>query len=144
MALMAMLRPAPVPAGLRTVLALTAGLRGNPFEGPRTREYPNPPKPPTYASALFREAATRLGYRPYPTPTAAMAGFYTNPYRQTLAPCASGNVIALAARGAPVDLDARDLAERAAALRVASELNLVPTVERLARRQKACEAPAAL
>ena len=61
-----------------------------------------------------------------------------------LAPCASGNVIALAARGAPVDLDARDLAARAAALRVASELNLLPTVERLARRQKACEAPAAL
>jgi spermidine synthase len=61
-----------------------------------------------------------------------------------LAPCASGNVIALAACGAPVELDPRELATRAAALRAESELNLAPTVERLSRRQKAYDAPAAL
>ena len=61
-----------------------------------------------------------------------------------LAPCASGNVIALAACGAPVDLDARELSTRAAALRAESELNLAPTVDRLARRQKSYDAPAAL
>jgi len=45
---------------------------GNPFEGPRSREYPNPPKPPTYAGALFGQAAESLGYKPFPTPSAAM------------------------------------------------------------------------
>jgi hypothetical protein len=53
-------------------------------------------------------------------------------------------VIALAACGAPVDLDARELSTRAAALRAESELNLAPTVDRLARRQKSYDAPAAL
>ena len=62
----------------------------------------------------------------------------------SLAPCASGNIIALAARGAAVDLDARELAARAAAFRAETELNLTPTVERLARRQKAYAAPAVL
>jgi spermidine synthase len=61
-----------------------------------------------------------------------------------LAPCASGNVVAIAARGAPVDLDARELSARATGLRAETELNLAPTVERLARRQKACEAPLSL
>jgi len=61
-----------------------------------------------------------------------------------LAPCASGNVIALAVRGAPVDLDTRELAARAVALRAATELNLVPTVDRLARRQKTYHAPPVL
>ena len=62
----------------------------------------------------------------------------------SLAPCASGNIIALAARGDAVDLDARELAARATAFRAETELNLTPTVERLARRQKAYAAPAVL
>jgi spermidine synthase len=62
----------------------------------------------------------------------------------SLAPCASGNIIALAARGAAVDLDPRELVARAATLRAETDLNLAPTVERLARRQKAYAAPAVL
>lgn len=58
-----------------------------------------------------------------------------------LAPCASGNVVALAAQGAPIDLDAHALAERASELRRDTELNLQPTIDRLARRQKAGVAP---
>jgi spermidine synthase len=47
--------------------------------------------------------------------------------------CASGNVIALAARGAPVDMSDATLAARATALRNETGLNLAPTVTRLAR-----------
>src|SRR4051794_31189936 len=34
---------------------------GNPFEGPRSREYPTPPLDMTYGPMLFAEAAGRLG-----------------------------------------------------------------------------------
>src|SRR6476620_12601575 len=37
---------------------------GNPHEGPRSREYPNPPTKRTYDGELFAEAATSLGYVP--------------------------------------------------------------------------------
>lgn len=47
--------------------------------------------------------------------------------------CASGNVIALAARGAPVDMSAATLGARAAAFRNETGLNLTPTVTRLSR-----------
>src|SRR5262249_24364369 len=42
---------------------------GNPFEGPRSREYPNPPSHPTFAASLFVKAAESLGYKPFPKPT---------------------------------------------------------------------------
>jgi len=60
---------------------------GNPFEGPRSREYPNPPMKTTYAGALFAEAATALGYAPFPAPSANMTRLYTNPHGLTLLPC---------------------------------------------------------
>src|SRR5205814_4909146 len=56
---------------------------GNPFEGPRSREFPNPPFAETFAGSLFAEAASSLGYHPYPKPTATMTQTYTNPYRIT-------------------------------------------------------------
>jgi len=52
---------------------------GNPFEGPRSEEYPTPPTKVPYFSALFRDAATRLGYHPYPVPAATISQPYTNP-----------------------------------------------------------------
>ncbi len=63
---------------------------GNPFEGPRTREYPNPPTERTYPGALFAQAAESLGYTPYQNPTAAMTRPYTNPYRLMLGQCVRG------------------------------------------------------
>jgi spermidine synthase len=47
--------------------------------------------------------------------------------------CASGNVIALAARGAPVDMSAASLEARATEFRNQTGLNLSPTVTRLVR-----------
>ncbi len=60
---------------------------GNPFEGPRSREYPNPPVQTSHAGALFSKAAESLGYHPYPNPAAAMTRPYTNPYRLMLGEC---------------------------------------------------------
>jgi gluconate 2-dehydrogenase alpha chain len=60
---------------------------GNPFEGPRRREYPNPPMDMTYAPTLFAKAAQDLGHHPFPCPSANMSRAYTNPLGVQLAPC---------------------------------------------------------
>ena len=41
---------------------------GNPFEGSRSGEYPNPPLPESLSGRLFRQASDALGYHPYPIP----------------------------------------------------------------------------
>ncbi|MED1205555.1 GMC family oxidoreductase [Heyndrickxia acidicola] len=43
---------------------------GNPFDPPRKRDYPMPPLPRAAADKLFVESSKRLGYNPFPTPTA--------------------------------------------------------------------------
>ncbi len=60
---------------------------GNPFEGPRSEEYPQPPNLIAYGPALFRDAADQLGYKAFPQPTANSPGTYRNPDGQVLAPC---------------------------------------------------------
>jgi gluconate 2-dehydrogenase alpha chain len=63
---------------------------GNPFEGWRTRDFPNPPTSPTYAGELFSNAAVSLGYIPFAQPTGAMTRPYVNPYRLMLGACSYG------------------------------------------------------
>ncbi|VTU15820.1 Gluconate 2-dehydrogenase flavoprotein precursor [Variovorax sp. SRS16] len=63
---------------------------GNPFEGARSREFPNPPSERTHAGSLFAEAAQGLGLAPFQNPTAAMTSPYTNPYRLMLGQCVRG------------------------------------------------------
>lgn len=60
---------------------------GNPFEAPRTREYPNPPMKETYFGALFRKGVEQLGYHPYPQPSANLSRPYTNPEGLSLQQC---------------------------------------------------------
>jgi gluconate 2-dehydrogenase alpha chain len=60
---------------------------GNPFEGARTREYPNPPMDAAYAGALFANAARQLGYSPFPAPSANMTRAYRNLEGLELLPC---------------------------------------------------------
>jgi gluconate 2-dehydrogenase alpha chain len=60
---------------------------GNPFEGPRSSEYPNPPMKRAHAGQLFAEAAQSLGYNPFPVPSANMSRHYTNPYGAEFKPC---------------------------------------------------------
>ncbi len=60
---------------------------GNPFEGPRSEEFPSNPLPPVYSSQLFAKAASELGYKPFPIPSANSSRAYTNPYGVRLGPC---------------------------------------------------------
>ena len=60
---------------------------GNPFEAPRAREYPLPPLEDTYASKLFRQAATDLGRHPFVRPTANASQPYVNPDGMRLGQC---------------------------------------------------------
>lgn len=60
---------------------------GNPFEGARQRDYPNPPLPQSHASALFDTASRALGHHPFPTPTANASRAYVNPDGVQLGAC---------------------------------------------------------
>ncbi|MGH7443694.1 MAG: GMC family oxidoreductase [Longimicrobiales bacterium] len=60
---------------------------GNPFEDPRSREYPTPPQKEPYGSAIFRRAAAGLGYHAYPQPSCNLSQPYTNPEGLTLNTC---------------------------------------------------------
>ena len=60
---------------------------GNPFEAPRSREYPQPPLEMTEAGVIFSAAAEKLGYKPFPMAAANSPAAYTNPDGMKLAPC---------------------------------------------------------
>jgi len=60
---------------------------GNPFEGPRQRDFPNPPLTPSYGMTLFQQAAAGLGYHPFFTPAANSSQPYTNTYGVQLGGC---------------------------------------------------------
>lgn len=60
---------------------------GNPFEGKRSREYPQGPNKIAYGPSLFRQAAEQLGYKPFPQPTGNSPESYTNPDGQVLGSC---------------------------------------------------------
>src|SRR6266581_2864364 len=51
---------------------------GNVFEGPRSNEYPNPPLKMTESALMFEQAATELGYHPFPQPVSNASRSYTN------------------------------------------------------------------
>ncbi|MEA3134331.1 MAG: gluconate 2-dehydrogenase alpha chain, partial [Gammaproteobacteria bacterium] len=60
---------------------------GNPFEGARSRDYPNPPLDMVFGPTLFGATAKELGYHPFPGPAANMSRPYTNPLGVMLGPC---------------------------------------------------------
>jgi gluconate 2-dehydrogenase alpha chain len=60
---------------------------GNPFEGWRSEEYPNPPVKLPYFATMFREGSESLGLHPYPMPTAGLSRMYTNPDGVTRPAC---------------------------------------------------------
>ncbi|WP_408588954.1 GMC family oxidoreductase [Novosphingobium sp.] len=61
---------------------------GNPFEGARTSEFPNPPLVRTAAGDIFAAASEKLGYKPFPLPASNSSRAYTNPEGATLGACA--------------------------------------------------------
>jgi gluconate 2-dehydrogenase alpha chain len=60
---------------------------GNPFEGSRAREYPNPPLKRPYSSALFEKAAAEMGLHPFPAPAANLSRAYVNPLGIAMGAC---------------------------------------------------------
>jgi len=60
---------------------------GNPFEGPRSRPYPNPAQQQPFSHTLFAKAARDLGYKPFPQPSGNMSKAYVNPLGLRLGPC---------------------------------------------------------
>lgn len=60
---------------------------GNPHEGTRSDEYPNPPMHMTFSQERFEAAARETGLNPFPGPSANMSQAYTNPLGVQLAPC---------------------------------------------------------
>ncbi|HEY1562831.1 MAG TPA: GMC family oxidoreductase [Caulobacteraceae bacterium] len=60
---------------------------GNPFEAPRSREFPTPPLPMTYGPTLFAQAASSLGHHPFPHPAGNLSQPYVNPLGAQLAAC---------------------------------------------------------
>src|SRR5690606_32005764 len=60
---------------------------GNPFEGPRSAEYPNPPMHMTFSQQQFEAATKEFGLKPFPGPSANMTEPYVNPLGCQLAPC---------------------------------------------------------
>jgi gluconate 2-dehydrogenase alpha chain len=60
---------------------------GDPFEGPRSSPYPLPALKDTLNNSMFKDVATKLGYHPFPNPSANVSQAWTNPYGAQLAPC---------------------------------------------------------
>ena len=60
---------------------------GNPFEDVRAKDYPLPPLTHGHGPQLFAEAATKLGYHPFPRPGANASRPYTNPDGMHLGQC---------------------------------------------------------
>ncbi len=60
---------------------------GNPFEGQRSREYPNPPLKMPYSSTLFAAAARELGLHPFPEPSSNLSRSYINPLGIAMGEC---------------------------------------------------------
>ena len=60
---------------------------GDPHESPRSREYPTPPMKEHFSGAMFRKAASSLGYHPFPQPSSNLSQPYTNPEGMKLNAC---------------------------------------------------------
>ncbi|WAH61145.1 GMC family oxidoreductase [Pseudomonas silvicola] len=60
---------------------------GNPFEGPRSREYPTPPLKDTHWMRTFRDATTRMGHHPFTIPAGNISQSFVNPLGVTMGPC---------------------------------------------------------
>jgi gluconate 2-dehydrogenase alpha chain len=60
---------------------------GNPFEAPRQRDYPQKPLETLESGHIFKAAAQKLGYKPFPLAAGNSPRAYTNPDGMSLAPC---------------------------------------------------------
>jgi gluconate 2-dehydrogenase alpha chain len=61
--------------------------QGNPFEGPRSRDYPNPPLERSLGTLLFDKAAREAGFHPFPAPASNTSRPYRNPLGVQMGKC---------------------------------------------------------
>ena len=61
------------------LLGVSGKAGADPYEGPRSAEYPTPPLKMGYFPSMFVAAARSLGYHPAPTPSANISTPYRNP-----------------------------------------------------------------
>ena len=67
----------PFYSEVETIVGVQGDQGSDPFAPPRSRPYVMPPGPPMYVALLASEGATKLGYHPFPYPTAVNS----RPYR---------------------------------------------------------------
>lgn len=60
---------------------------GNPFEGPRSRDYPTPPLKTLRMMEIFNEATSNMGLHPFTIPSANISQPYVNPLGVTMGAC---------------------------------------------------------
>ncbi|WP_069264085.1 GMC family oxidoreductase [Paraburkholderia nodosa] len=60
---------------------------GDPFEGPRSNPFPLPALKDTLNTSMFAATARKMGYHPFPNPSANVSRAWTNPYGCQIAPC---------------------------------------------------------
>ncbi|GAA4431311.1 GMC family oxidoreductase [Georgenia halophila] len=60
---------------------------GNPYEGPRSRPFPNPPLAVNAYADRFSEAAAELGHRPFPQPSGILSRGWTDPFGNVRSGC---------------------------------------------------------
>ncbi|MGH8111919.1 MAG: GMC family oxidoreductase [Rhodanobacteraceae bacterium] len=60
---------------------------GNTFEGPRQRDFPNPPLKRSYPTVLFEKGARAAGYKPFPCAAANTSRPYKNIYGVQMGAC---------------------------------------------------------
>jgi gluconate 2-dehydrogenase alpha chain len=60
---------------------------GNPYEGARSRPYPNPAQKQGFGHTLWAKAAQDLGYKPFPQPSGNKSQAYVNPLGVRMGPC---------------------------------------------------------
>ncbi len=82
---------------------------GNVYEGWRSHEFPTPPPKKNWAGVMFFKAATELGLKPYPQPSANISTDYTNPDGISRPGCAycgycSGYACMIGARPQPTNV----------------------------------------
>ncbi len=69
------------------LLGISGRSRRNPFEGPRSAGYPTPPMKLGHFPQMFMDAASSLGYEPFPMPSANLSTTYKNPDGVVRPPC---------------------------------------------------------
>ena len=76
-----------VSAARQAIPVVPSSRAANPFEVPRTGDYPQPRLEITEAGVMFNATAERPGYKPFPAPAANSSQPYVSPDGQRLRQC---------------------------------------------------------